>query len=136
MARLVSREPDALVIARFLVAAIDAGSKITLREREQDFWIGTPPNEVRALTRTFNSLVADSAPINFLLQHLVTVPEAARLSGYAEADIISRIERGELGGLYTGGAWLVSRSELQLLTILAESERFMKQPGFLQYKQR
>jgi len=128
MAPSRTRDPDALVVARFVVAAIDGGSRITLRERIAISSVVAPSDMVRALSRAFNSLVTDSEAIDHILQHSLTVPEAARLSGYSEADILARIERGGIGGLCVDGVWLVSRA--QKLAGLTEAEKFFKSRGY------
>jgi hypothetical protein len=130
MAPSRARDPDALVVARFVVAAIDAGSQITLRERTAISSVVAPSDMVRALSRALNSLVTDSEAIDHILQHAVTIPEAARLSGYSESDILARIERGEIGGLCIDGVWLVSRSCAQKPAGLTEAEKYFKSLGY------
>jgi hypothetical protein len=131
MSRSTTRDPDYMVVARFIVSVIDSGGKITLREKVPDLSLVRPPDTIRALHRALNSLILpDGRAIDFILQHAITVPEAGRVSDCSEADILSRIERGDLGGLFIDGVWLVSRRRADELAGLAEAEKWFKAHGY------
>jgi hypothetical protein len=126
MQRSEKLDSDVLVAARFIVSLIDSGGQITLRE-------GTP-DIARALSRTLNSLMGGGEAIGLILNRLFSIPEAARLSGYTEADILSLIERGELGGLCIDGVWLISRGCAQKLPGLADAEKWFQKHGYKGFK--
>jgi hypothetical protein len=136
MPRPASQHPDApQLIARFLVAAIEGGSKITLRERMPVLSFAAPYDIIGTLTRAFNALVIDSDDaIKLILHQVVTVAQAAVLSGYTETDILSRIERGELGGLCVDGVWLLARSGADELARSADTEKWFREHSGRSYK--
>jgi hypothetical protein len=130
MSKSAPRDPASLIVARFIVSAVDSGGRITLRERAADLSIVAPPGITRALSRTLNSLMGGDEALDLILNRLVSIPEAARLSGYTEADILSLIERGELGGLCIDGLWFVSRRRAEELAGLASAKKWFQDHGY------
>jgi hypothetical protein len=126
----MARDSNSTLIARVLVALVEGGSRITLAERTPSLSVLAPPTAVRALSRALNSLISTDAAIDLMLQQLVTISEAAWQSKSSEADILVRIERGELGGLCVGGTWFISRDRVRSLEVLAASETWFRDHGY------
>ena len=131
MARSTTGNLDATVIARVLIALIDGGGSIKLVERTPNISVPAPPAAVRALSRVLNSLACDSEDATaFVLRQLVNTSEAARLSKYPEADILARIERGELGGLRADRTWFILQDRVRSLEALAAADKFFAGLGY------
>ena len=143
MPRPATRDHDARIIARFVIAALDSGSRIILRERPPNPWAAASPSPVYRLpmgflplARTLNSLAGgtfgDGSPggaIDLILEQTLTIPAACVLLGRPATEIMALVDRGELGGLCINGDWFLSRSGVGGLVVIADAEKWFREHG-------
>jgi hypothetical protein len=132
MDRLPARDRVATVDrALFLLDAIDVGAAIILPRIPAAGFDHLLAGIIRDATVALRALGMDGdAALDLMLQHTVTVPDAAGQLRRSAVEVVSRIERGELGGLRVGSEWLVSRRGLErLVMMLAEAEKWFGGSG-------